>query len=426
MVMILLVMLSVTKGAYNSETGIWSIGDLDSNEVVTLVIATKVTKNNGAVVNTVVVTSPTSDVDENGTVTPTVNKTNTTTPIPVVPLSNPKVTKVANQTKVIDDDTIKYIINITNDNTVDIDFVVNDSMDKGLIFISANTTGYVNTTIGDKVIITWNNFTVKAGETRSIEVIVRVDASDIALNNTVNVYNQEYAMNTSHASIVVSKLANITVSKTLNDTSIEKVNRGDIVVWKIVVRNNGPDVAENVTVTDVIGDGLTFVTATGDYTESDGIVTWFFNDLTKDGEIELYVTTRVISNEANIVNTLNVISPTPDLDDNGTVVPTVTKTITNGSITVDALIDPTVTKTIDTQDKYVKGDIVKYTIVVTNPNNITIVYHVVDTLPKGLVFVEEGSTEGANVDGQTISWDVEVAPNSDASIILMALIDITN
>jgi choice-of-anchor A domain-containing protein/uncharacterized repeat protein (TIGR01451 family) len=73
--------------------------------------------------------------------------------------------------------------------------------------------------------------------------------------------------------------ADVAITKTASDASPKG---GDAVTYTVAVRNNGPDTAKNVVVTDAIPPGVTFSSASSPCTQSAGIVTCAIGDLAKD------------------------------------------------------------------------------------------------------------------------------------------------
>ena len=73
--------------------------------------------------------------------------------------------------------------------------------------------------------------------------------------------------------------ADVAITKTASDTSPKG---GDVVTYTLVARNNGPDTAKNVVVTDPIPPGVTFSSASSPCTQSAGIVSCAIGDLAKN------------------------------------------------------------------------------------------------------------------------------------------------
>lgn len=101
-----------------------------------------------------------------------------------------------------------------------------------------------------------------------------------------------------------------------NDADNENIKVGDLVTWIIKAKNNGPNVAKNVKVSDQLPDGLKFVkySATkGDFDSSTGV--WDIGDLEVGEEQVLKIVTKALTtgekiNKANL--TSDTESTTPD------------------------------------------------------------------------------------------------------------------
>lgn len=143
------------------------------------------------------------------------------------------------------------------------------------------------------------------------------------------------------------------------DDGREAVRPGDTTTYTVTVRNTL--VAEDVigaTVTDVLPAGLTYVAATGDPTVSGQTLTWSLADLAPGEDVEFSVTVKVAQDaDTSIVNTADVSAPDPAggpglLHDSAT-----------DSDLVRAL---TITKSSDARALPRVGDVVTYTVTVTN------------------------------------------------------------
>jgi uncharacterized repeat protein (TIGR01451 family) len=127
--------------------------------------------------------------------------------------------------------------------------------------------------------------------------------------------------------------ADLDIDKTVNDIT---ANEGQEVTYTIVVDNEGPDDAVNVSVSDALPSCLTYVsssTATGSYNEVTGI--WTVGSLANNASATLTITVTVDCDPGLVENTAVVTSDTPDSnednneDDASTTVPgRVTLTIT--------------------------------------------------------------------------------------------------
>lgn len=100
------------------------------------------------------------------------------------------------------------------------------------------------------------------------------------------------------AVLSVSPTVDVELAKTVFEadgtTAAESVRRGDTLIYVLTVVNNGPDNATNVTVTDQLPAGLTYVsddTAGAAYDETNGL--WTVGDLNLDATKSLRITVTV-------------------------------------------------------------------------------------------------------------------------------------
>jgi gliding motility-associated-like protein/uncharacterized repeat protein (TIGR01451 family) len=225
--------------------------------------------------------------------------------------------------------------------------------------ITVTNTG--NVTVSDIDVVddltgdSWNIVTLAPGAVETFiatYVITQADLDNSSVTNTVNAEGEDTigdpVTDSDSATVTAIQNPEITVTKTADPTTYDTV--GDVITYTISVENTG-----NVTVSDIdIVDDLT-----GD--------TWFIASL-DPGAVETFIATYVITQA--------------DLD-NGSVTNTVTAEgeDTNGdpvmdsdSETVTAIQNPeiTVTKTADQTTYDTLGDIIEYTITVTNTGNVTV------------------------------------------------------
>ena len=271
-------------------------------------------------------------------------------------------------------DTVTYTVVVTNNGVVDAkQVVVRDILDKGLKFVKA---------IGeytwdeDSRTVTWIVDLAK-GESKVFSVIAIVSGYGNVTNSLV-VGNKTTGVNVTVPEIIPDKTANIT-----------NPNFGDNVTYTVTVANDGIGDAKDVVVRDVLGEGLKFVSATGNYSfdEVTRTVTWIV-DLAK-GESKVFSVIATVVGYGNVINSLVVGNKT-----------------TGVNVTVPE-INPD--KTVDNEIPNF-GDNVTYTVTVTNDgigdaNNVVIT----DVLDKGLKFLN--ATGNFTYDEKTgiITWIVDLA-----------------
>ena len=352
-----------SKGTFDAATGIWKVGKLAKNEVVTLKVKTKTTSL-GTVTLTVNVVNSTEDTNISNNVA--------TKTIYIQELPKVVPTKDVNVTNPNYGDKVKYTIVVSNVGKITADVTLTDTLDKGLIFTGASGNYEYDSTTRT---VTWNIDGLAVGQNLTFYVYATVDAYGV-LNNTVTVGDNTVIRNVT--------VPEITPDKTIDNDS---PNFGDKVSYTVTV-TNGEFEANNVIVKDVVGNGLTVtdISDNGQYDPITRTITWIV-DLTKN-EVKTFTVEATVSGYGNISNKVVV-----------------------GNKTIFKNVDvPEITPKKDVNNTTPNfGENVAYTIVVSN-DGISDAKQVVitDTLAKGLKFL------GANYNGvydentHTVTWTLDI------------------
>ena len=413
-----------SKGAYDPATGIWTIGTLEANTNVTLLITTLVNVSGKNITNVAVVTTDTHDTNESN------NEDNDT--VDVENIVDLRVTKYVNPDVVVSGETVYwtiYVVNLGPD--VAVDAYAIDKLPKELIFVSASTQyGKYNSTTG-KYVYTYgtgeeynsttglwtigNMSTLDFGRL-TLETIAN-STIETTIPNTVftnsSTPDSDYTNNYDWDSVDVIVVADLEVIK---EVSNKNPKYGEEITWTITVTNNGPSDAKDVTVTDNLPAGLIFNGADGDYNETTGV--WTIGDLANGESRVLVISTIVNITNRTITNVAVVNSTTPDnnTDNNKG----------NNTTDVDPEADLEIIKLVS--DKTAKkGDEITWTIIVTNngPDSALEVY-VKDELPAGLVLNKYSVTKGL-FDQNTLTWYMKSLANGESqTLTLTTLVNVTN
>lgn len=354
-----------SKGTFDAATVIWKVGKLAKNEVVTLKVKTKTTSL-GTVTLTVNAVNSTEDTNISNNVA--------TKTIYIQELPKVVPTKDVNVTNPNYGDKVKYTIVVSNVGKITADVTLTDTLDKGLIFTGASGNYEYDSTTRT---VTWNIDGLAVGQNLTFYVYATVDAYGV-LNNTVTVGDNTVIRNVT--------VPEITPDKTIDNDS---PNFGDKVSYTVTVTNDGIGDAKDVVVRDILGEGLTFVDATGNYSfdEATRTVTWIV-DLAK-GESKVFSVIATVVGYGNVTNSLVVGNKT-----------------TGVNVTVPEIIPD---KTVDNEIPNF-GDNVTYTVTVTNDgigdaNNVVIT----DVLDKGLKFLNATGNFTHDEKTGTITWIVDLA-----------------
>ncbi len=100
--------------------------------------------------------------------------------------------------------------------------------------------------------------------------------------------------------------ADVSVEKTVDN---QTPNSGDSVIYTITVTNNGPEDAQNVSVSDLLPSGASYVSddGSGDYNSGTGV--WSIGSLGNGSSVSLHITATVTAEEdSEVTNTATVSS----------------------------------------------------------------------------------------------------------------------
>ncbi len=285
-------------------------------------------------------------------------------------------------------DTVTYTVTVTNNGIVDAkNVVVVDHLDKGLKYVGSSNNG------------------VYDAATHTVTWIVDIDAGSF-IDLTVTAVADEYGLLTNIVTVGdKSASADVTVpeitpAKTVNITN---PNFGDKVDYTIKVTNDGIGDANNIVVKDVLGEGLKFVSATGEYTwdEDSRTIIWIV-DLAK-GESKIFHVIAVAEAYGVLSNNVFVGDKSASAD-----------------VTVPEIIPD---KTVNVANPNF-GDNVTYTVTVSNDgigdaNNVVIV----DRLGEGLTFVSASDNGVWDPVKRTVTWIVDLAKGESKVFTVNATVD---
>ena len=338
-------------GYFNATGGYWYIGNLTNKTRVNLTIECEVIKD-GFVYNYVNVTryeKDTNPYDDWDDVT-----------FKALPIVDVIITKEADFNGSVNvTDIITFTITVHNRGPSNATSV--------MVYEILNTT-YLrlvsyNSTKGEYNGVSWFVGDLNNGSTE----VLNITAEVIAAGNFSNFVNVTSYQNDTNMTNNYANITNITsyywvdldITKTASvwgGTSYVLV--GGNVQFTINVVNKGPCEARNVTVTEVLADGLKFYskyTATGDYNETSGI--WNIGTMAK-GQFAQLIVVATVMKAGNVSNFVSV-----NTTDNDTNMSNNNYTIDNITAlpTVNLIIDKTVNQTL-----VVIGDRVEFNITVTN------------------------------------------------------------
>ena len=363
-------------GNYDHVTGIWNVGTLNVNQESRLKIICRVNAT-GVITNNVSVSGHEVDYD--------LSNNNDSGIIKVSPASDLAIVKQVNVSQANFNDLVRWKLSVSNNGPdVATGVVVTDILPEGFIYVDSILE---KGSYSDGVI---NIGRLAVGERVILEIICKVENTgrfvNIA-NVTGNEFDHDLSNNRANASVLINPACDMEVEKTVNESN---PNYRDCVTWSIVVRNNGPDVAHDVIVNDVLPGSLIWISddSNGKYNPRTGI--WTIAQLNCGVEIRLNIVAMV--NGTGI--TQNNVSVTArefdhDLSNNNA----------SEIVEVNKTADVSIVKIVDDSNP-LYGNLITWTLIAKNngPDKATSVA-VEDILPKGLILVDVVATKGVYDNG---------------------------
>jgi uncharacterized repeat protein (TIGR01451 family) len=394
-----------SKGSYNSGTGIWNIGNLVKDEIVSLNITVTVNAT-GQITNIAIASGNEHDHHpENNQGIAVINGG---------PTADLNIIKTANQLILNNGENIVFNFVLKNDGPNDAtNAVVNDLIPVGLEFVSATTSqgSY------DPITGVWSVGNLANQVTATMEIIVKAVQTGFITNiadTSADQFDPHPEDNVDAVTVQILPSADLAITKSVDDT---QPNIGEQVTFTLIVTNNGPNNATGVVVMDLLPPELIFNSATpsqGTYDSITGI--WNIGSLNVNQIVTLLLLVTVDA-EGEITNLANVSGNQndPNLTNNQAI------SILNGQPAADLAIQ----KTADNLMPHV-GDLVTFTINLYNagPSNATNVI-VTDTVNpiNGLIFDSYTATQGTYNSLNGI-WTVgDLNYNSSAQLTLKFIVN---
>ncbi|WP_292880247.1 hypothetical protein [Methanobrevibacter sp. UBA188] len=386
-------------GKYDPATGILNIGELDVGEQKIVNIFAIINKT-GEIVNKANVTSKEFDIN--------LTNNHDQSSIIVPPTSDLEVKKMVNNSLPDYNDLVEWTIVVKNNGPDTAHGVVaKDILPKSLIWIS-NDRNY------DHITGIWNIGTLNVNQESRLKIICRVNATGVITNN-VSVSGQEvdYDLSNNNDSgiIKVSPASDLAIVKHVN---VSQANFNDLVRWRLIVSNNGPDVATGVVVTDVLPDGFVYVDSVlekGSY--SNGVINI---DKLAVGESVILEIICKVENTGRFVNIANVTGNEFDHD--------LSNNRANASVLINPACDMEVVKTVNESNPNYR-DCVTWSIVVRN-NGLDVAHDIVvnDVLPKSLIWVADNGSGKFNP--KTGIWTInKLNPDEDIQLDIITMVNQT-
>ena len=400
-------------GAYVSGTGLWTIGTLNNGATATLNITATVDVGTSGTTITNTITVVSADQTDS----------NTTADDPsediVVGNDADLVTgKTVDNGTPNEGDTIIYTLTLTNNGPAQAtNLRITDQLPAGVTYVSDDGGGslYVGTGL-------WTIGTLNNGATATLNITATVDVgtSGTTITNTITVVSADQTDSNTTADdpsedIVVGNDADLVTGKTVDNNA---PNEGDTIIYTLTLTNNGPAQATNLSITDLLPAGVTYVSDDGGAAYNSGTGLWTIGTLNNGATATLNITATVDAGTSGttITNTITVVSA--DQTDSNT-----TADDPSEDITVGNGADLVTGKTVDNGTPN-EGDTIVYTLTLTNsgPNQATNL-SITDLLPAGVTYVSDDGA-GAYVSGTGL-WTIGTLNNgATATLNITATVDV--
>jgi len=277
--------------------------------------------------------------------------------------------------------------------------VLRDTIPTGASFITATLPH-----IFDGSTVSWEFASMDANQTQTVELVVLVEPAARG-----QVVNDQYGARSDDILAVLGEPVVTTILSSemaLSKAAPAVVLPGEVLTYTLTVTNPYTTIPlNNVVLTDVIPANTTFISATGTYTLENGIARWDFPSL---GPSEALAVDLVVQ-------------------------PQVNGTVTNQVYGADALeADPVLGLPVSTDvmpyvlelakrapESVAAGDVLTYTLTVTNPHPLALTQHLVltDVLPADAAFIT--ATQPVSISGSLITWTLpSLAPGTTWSELL--------
>ncbi|MCA9265565.1 MAG: DUF11 domain-containing protein [Planctomycetales bacterium] len=283
-----------SQGTYNSTNGVWSVGSLANGASANLVINASV-NSLGKKTNNASITG----VDQDDT-----NAADNAAMAMVTPEEvNLSITKSVNDDTPNVNDTVTFTVNVTNEGPSNATNVqVTDQLPAGLTHVSSTTSqGTYNSTSG-----IWTVGSLANQGSASLQVNASVDTT-VKATNTATISGVDQAETTTADNTAMAMVT----PESLNLSVVKGVSNsmplfGSDVTFSMTVTNQGPSAATNVTYSDVLPAGLTFVSANataGSYSSSTG--QWTIGSMANSASETLTVVATV-NTTSKVTNTITL------------------------------------------------------------------------------------------------------------------------
>jgi uncharacterized repeat protein (TIGR01451 family) len=416
-----------SQGAYDNNTGVWTVGSMASGANQSLAIVATV-DNPGTKTNTAQVSAsdqfdpdstpnnsvPAEDDQDNAAVTPQV--------------ADLSITKTVDNAAPNVGQTVTFTVTLTNagPNTAS-NVTVGDNLPAGVTFVSATpSVGAYSNATG-----VWTVGNVANGASATLQLVATVDSTGTKTNTAqVTVADQADIDSTPNNNIateddqddaaVTPPIVDLSVSKAVDNAS---PGLGQNVTFTVAVANAGPDTATSVTVGDTLSVGTTFVSATpsqGAYDNNTGV--WTVGTLANgaNASLQILATVTTLGTKTNTAQVTAVDQTDSDSTPNNGLG---AEDDQDDAVITPQAVDLSLIKTVDNATPNL-GQNVSFSVTLSNagPNTATNV-SIGDAVPAGMTFVSSTPSQGT-YDSNAGVWTVgTLSSGANATLLIVASVD---
>ena len=368
---------------YDSATGLLVVPLIEAGESYVFTITLKAIVD-GNLTNVVNVTSNENSTAKGGNVS-----------VKVMPVVDLTVVKSADVSVVDVNGEVVFTVNVTNNGPSNATGVrITDVVPAGFEFVGSNATGYDSATGLLTVPL------IEAGESYVFTITLKA-VTNGTLTNVVNVTsNENSTAKGGNVSVKVIPVVNLTVVKLVDD---DDALVGDNVTFKIIVTNNGPSDATNITVRDIL-DTNGFKLVSGNLTTIIPVL--------ESGKSE---TITIVVKTIKTGTFMNRVEVTCNQND----------TVKTSNVSVSSYeTDLKINKIANATDVAVNG-LVNFTISVKNHGTTSATgVHIIDELDSAFEFVD--ASAGYKLSGKTVTWNVSRIASEDTYSVWIVVRALTN
>ncbi|MBQ3472834.1 MAG: DUF11 domain-containing protein, partial [Methanobrevibacter sp.] len=398
---------SPSIGIYNPDNGTWIIGNLDCGENQTLVITVQTNKT-GLIDYPVNVSSYEDDYNM------TNNYDNKTIRVIMADLA---ITVNASEDVVRYGDIVNWTINVKNNgpNNASNLHVLLNYVDGELIYLDSSNSSF------NQSANKWEIPNLLVGDEITLEISTKVSSSgeSLKLNTTVSsdTFDPIESNNFDFDSVDVMPLCDLITKVSVSESP---VNKDDVVEWIVVVSNDGPNDASNVSVSLSDWESLGLIVLNcSDHSFDLDSSEWIIGNLDNGGSVSLIITTKANKSNDNITVFADVETITYELNKENN--------HDNESLEILPICDIAVSIMPDNDIVYIDGT-VNWIINVTNngPDKASQV-NAYSNIPENLEFIFYDLTKGeleniADENGNIVDliWKIGDLENNESALLAIS------